>query len=208
MKKVLLPLIAASTCLISQHAAAIPIRATFSGTVAGSLAFDNVLNDFPVGTAASFDVTFDDSGLTGFAPATDLDLAPVSGWLRLGSLEWMLNGGRIASYSYLLAPDFPVTSYGLQLTGLGPLIAGNASLFGLFLQVTPDAAPDAAGIPRVGFRYPVPSGEIYSYADLAGNFMTSGQVRAVPEPGTALLMCCALALLAYVRPSRRVKQSP
>ena len=32
--------------------------------------------------------------------ATDFDLAPVSGWLRLGSLEWLFDAGRIWTYSY------------------------------------------------------------------------------------------------------------
>jgi hypothetical protein len=53
-----------------------------------------VLNDFPVGTTASFDA------------------------------------GRIWTYSYLIQPGNPVLSYGLQLTGTGPTIAGgSASLF-------------------------------------------------------------------------------
>ena len=205
MKKMLPLLIAAFACTVPQLAAALPVRATFDGTVAGSSGlFTNVLNDFPAGTTASFDVTFDDAGLVdSAASATDFDLAPVSGWLRMGSLQWSLDAGRIWQYSYLnQTPDFPVISYGLQLTGTGPTVGGNASLFGLFLSLTPDATPYGSNVPMVGFAYPFAGGESYSYADFSGNFTTSRQSTSVPEPPTGLLMCGALVLLAYLRRQR------
>lgn len=198
MNKIIFPLVAASACLVSQLASAVPVRATFDGTVAGAAGlFDSVLADFPIGTAASFDLTFDDSGLVAFAPVSDFDLAPVSGWVRAGGLEWALDAGRIYTYSYLNGPDFPIVAYGLQLTGTGPTIAGGgASLFGLFLGLTADAAPNpAAGGPMLGFAYPFAGGEFYSYAGLSGNFTTSRERTAVPEPNSALLMCSALVLL-------------
>lgn len=87
-------LVAALACTVPQLAAAVPVYATFNGTVSGSTAFTSVLSDFPVGTAASFNVTFDDAGLVDdAAQVTDYDLAPLSGWLRLGSLEWLFNAG-------------------------------------------------------------------------------------------------------------------
>jgi len=205
MKKSLSLLIAAVACTCSHLAAAVPIYATFNGTVAGSSGFSShVLNDFPVGTSASFDVTFDDSGLVADAAAvTDFDLAPVSGWVRLGSQEWLLDAGRIWTYSFLSGPGNPVISYGLQLTGTGPTISDNASIFGLFLSLTPNGAPNASAAPLVGFAYPVSNGEFYSYANLAGTFATSRERTAVPEPNTGLLMCGALALLACLHRSRR-----
>jgi hypothetical protein len=194
--------------MVTQLASAVPVRATFDGAVTGSSGlFTNVLSDFPAGTTASFDVTFDDSGLVDDAAAvSDLDVAPVSGWLRLGTLEWLLDAGRVYTYSYLIQPGNPVLSYGLQLTGTGPTIAGgSASLFGLFLSVTPDATPFGSNGPMVGFRYPFAGGELYSYADLAGNFHTSSEQRSVPEPGSGLLMCSALALLLWMRTKRRFR---
>jgi len=205
MYKVILPLIAAFACTVPQLASAVPVTATFNGMVSGSSGvFSNVLSDFPVGTAASFNVTFDDSGLVDSAAlATDFDLAPVSGWVRLGALEWALDAGRIASYFYTnQAPDFPVISYGLQLTGTGPIIGGNTSLFGLFLSLTPDATPYGTNAPRVGFGYPVPGGTLFSYADLSGSFSTSREGTSVPEPSSGLLMCAALAVLAGLRRQR------
>lgn len=209
MKRMMPLLVAAFGCMVSQLASAVPIRATFDGAVTGSSGFfTNVLSDFPAGTTASFDVTFDDSRLVDDASlATSFDLAPVSGWLRMGSLEWLLDAGRISTYSYLNQPPaFPVLSYGLQLTGTGPTIAsGSASLFGLFMTVTPDGTPFGSNGPMVGFRYPFDGGEFYSYADLAGNFHTSSEPRSVPEPGSGLLMCSALALLAWMRTKKQVR---
>lgn len=138
MKNSFLLLVAALACTVPQLAAAVPIHATFNGTVSGSSAFSNLLSDFPIGTAASFSVTFDDAGLVDdAAQVTDYDVAPVSGWLRLGSLEWLFNAGRINTFSYVLGPGHPVISYGLQLTGTGPTISDNGSIFGLFLPLTP-----------------------------------------------------------------------
>lgn len=207
MKKFVPLLIATLACSVPQLAAAVPINATYTGTVSGSSGiFGQVLNDFPIGTSASFDLTFDDSGLVDDAAlVNDFDLAPVSGWLRMGALEWVFDAGRIYTYSYMIGPGNPVTNYGLQLTGTGPTIGGgaNAALFGLFLSLTPDGAPNlAASGPKVGFAYPVENGEYYSYADLFGNFTTSRENPSVPEPPTGVLMCGALALLLLLRRQR------
>ena len=203
MKRMIPLLVAAFGCMVSQLASAVPVRATFDGAVTGSSGFfSNVLSDFPAGTTASFDVTFDDAGLVDDVSLTgDFDLAPVSGWLRMGALEWLLDAGRIYTYTYQnQPPNFPVVSYGLQLTGTGPSIAGgSASLFGLFMQLAPDGTPFGSNGPMVGFAYPFPGGELYSYADLAGNFHTSSEQRPVPEPGSGILMCSALALLLEMR---------
>jgi hypothetical protein len=122
----------------SWPAVALPIHATFSGTVTGGVGFSSqVLTQFPLGTAASFNVTFDDAGLVSNMPITDLDLAPVSGTVQLGGLQWALDAGSITQYSFSFAPGSPVLSYGLQLTGSGPSVSGGAgSLFGLFLRIT------------------------------------------------------------------------
>lgn len=208
MKKTIPLVIAAFAFTLPQLASAVPLRATFDGTVTGSSGLnDAVLSDFPLGTTASFDVTFDDTALVDDAAhITTYDLAPVSGWLRLGSLEWTLDAGSIWTYTYnYVAPDFPVVSYGAQLTGTGPTIAGgSASLFGLFMSLTPDGLPFGANGPLVGFAYPFDGGEFYSYANLSGDFHTSRESRPVPEPSTMLLMSSALGLLLLLRVRKRV----
>ena len=207
MKKIAPVLVAAFACSFSQLASAVAVRATFDGIVSGSSGiFANVLDDFPLGTTASFDVTFDDAGFVHDAAAlNDFDVAPVSGSVRLGSLEWLLDAGRIWTYTYLIQPGNPVVSYGLQLTGAGPSIAGGtASLFGLFLMLTPDATAFGSEGPKIGFKYPFDGGELYSYADLSGDFTTSRENRSVPEPNALLLMGGGLVLLGWLRRSRRV----
>ena len=200
-------LVAALACSVPQLAAAVPIHATFNGTVSGSGVFTNVLNDFPLGTAASFSVTFDDAGLVDDAAQIhDFDVAPVSGWLRLGSLEWLLDAGRINTFTYLPGPGNPVSSYGVQLTGTGPTVSDNGSIFGLFLTLTPDATAFADFGPRVGFAYPVPNGTYFSYADLSGILRTAGET-SVPEPGTGLLMFSAVVLSLFVR-RRSLRRHP
>ncbi len=194
MKKVVVLLAVVLACTFSSLASAVPIRATFNGVVSGASGFNtNVLNDFPVGTAASFDVTFDDSGLVDSVPVTDYDLGPVSGWLRLGSLEWLFNAGQIYTYTYYVIPG-DVVSYGLQLTGTGPTIGNNASLFGLFLRLTPDPEFLPGAVQAAGFGYPIQNGTYYSYAHLSGTF----GITTVPEPASGMVMCGALALLAFM----------
>ena len=182
----------------SSPAAAVPVRASFNGVVSGGTAFaTDLLNEFPAGTSASFDVMFDDSGLVAFGP-TDFDLAPVSGTVRLGGLEWSLNAGHVMSYSFQ-GPAFEVIRYGLQLTGTGPLIADGDSLFGLFLGITPALDFDSINPFQVGFRSPFPGGESYGYATLTG---TASIARvSVAEPGTLFLASAAFALL-WVRRKR------
>lgn len=203
MKKLVPLLVAVFACTAPQLASAIPINATFNGSVSGSTGvFTNVLDDFPAGTAASFDVSFDAALVSNAADINDYDLAPVSGWLRLGSLEWALDAGRIFTYTYQLGPGNPVLSYGLQFTGTGPTISNSGSLFGLFFQLTPDGAPLSGSAPFAGFGYPFAGGTSFSYADLAGTFTTTRGDTAVPEPNAGVLMCGALALLVLLRRRR------
>lgn len=197
-------ILAGALSLFALPASAIPIHATFGGTVNGSSGLSNtILNEFPIGTAASFDVTFDDSGLVSNGPVTDYDLSPVSGWVRLGSMQWALDAGFIWSYTYTNDPGNPILGYGLQLTGTGPILGQGASLFGLFLSLTPTLDPYGTNPFSVGFGYPVPGGTYYSYAGLSGTF-SNGRMTSVPEPATAsLFSLAALLLIGYNRLSTR-----
>jgi len=176
----------------SLPAAAGPIRTTFTGTVTSFFSLTGAIADTPVGTPAFFDVTFDNGSLVPVAPPPNFNLAPVSGTLRLGALEWLLDAGRISSYSYLFAGSV-VQYYQLQMTGTGPMVDGTASLFGLFLTLAPDLTPTGTDPFSVGFGYPSGGGAtFFRYANLTGDYSV---VSAVPEPSTALLILPALALL-------------
>lgn len=201
MKKVLAGLLAISSIAAVSIAQGAPIHATFSGSVTGWNGLNNaVLSSFPVGTSASFDVTFDDSGLLPTSPLSDYDLAPVSGTVRLGSDLWSLSGGEVESYSYQNAAPNEIISYGLHLTGTGPTNSGGGSFYGLFLRLTPDLTPFNSTSLSVGFGYPTAGGVFYSYATLGGEYTGSRATTSVPEPATALLM---LPAVLFLRRSRR-----
>jgi PEP-CTERM motif len=191
--------LAVIACSLSLPALAVPVRAQFSGAVTDYTAFfSNVASEFPLGSAASFDVTFDDANLGPSAPS-QYDLAPVSGTVRLGGLEWLLDAGRIWSYTYQNQPGFPVDHYGLQLTGSGPSINSNGSLFGLFLRIAPNLDPAAIDPFMIGFRFPFAGGggESYGYAKVTGTSnITRGGV-SVPEPSTLLLITLGFVLLGF-----------
>lgn len=193
----------------SMSASAVPVHATFNGTVTGSSGFFNtVLNDVPAGTAASFDITFDDSGLVPTLPVTDLDVAPVSGSLRLGALEWLLNAGQVWTYTYQTTPGNPVLAYGLQLTGTGPSFGASSGLFGLFMRIAPDLTPYGTNPFSAGFTYPVQGGEFYSYADLGGTFNVTRGSTPVSEPNMVLLMLAGFAMLMFWRYGTRTNSAP
>jgi hypothetical protein len=197
--------VTALACVVAAPVCAVPIHATFDGAVSGSgNSFNNVLDDIPVGTTASFDLSFDDASLVPTAPIIDFDLAPVSGSLRLGSRNYVLDAGRIWTYTYL-ANTFEIIGYGLQLTGSGPGLSAGSSLFGLFLNIAPDLT--LRSVPLAGFRYPFDGGEFYSYAQLEGTFTATRGITSVAEPSGAGLMLSALLILWYSRRTfRRTKR--
>lgn len=204
MKRVFASSLLMSLVAAASSAFAGPIHATFSGSVSGSLAATNILSEFPIGTATSFDVLFDDSGLVANAPVTDLDLAPVSGTVRLGADEWTLTGGYIPSYSYSGTPPNPIVWTQLQLTGSGPTLGGNASLFGLFLTLAPDLSLFNSNSLWVGFGYPIDGGTFYSYVTLDGEF-SANRLTSVAEPSTAFLLLPAVFILMRSRRERNAR---
>jgi hypothetical protein len=194
-------LAAALGLFASFQATAVPVQATFNGSVTGADGLAHtVLNSFPIGTAASFDLTFDDDILGPLAP-TSYDLAAVAGTVRLGADAWTLDAGRIFQYSYSFDPGNPVLWYQVQFTGTGPMIDGNASLFGLFMTLTPALTPAFPSSFKVGFGYPVSGGTYYSYAEVSGDYSAT-RSTSVPEPASAaFLLLPAFALL--LRPKKR-----
>lgn len=190
----------AALALLSPLAAAAPVSFSFSGTVTGASAFNSdVLVDFPIGTPASFSVTFDSAPLTPTAPPPTNDVGPVSGQLALDTDVWQLDNGTIFSYQYQINTA-AVDWYFLQFTGTGPSISNSGQLYGLLLQLTPDLQlfPGDSSI-QVGFGYPAGNGTFYSYAYLGGRL---SQVGRTPEPASLVLVGLGLVGLAFARRRR------
>jgi hypothetical protein len=206
MKRIASLAIVFALAFASLPAAATPIHAVFNGTVTGQLGFaTDVINTYPLGTLASFDVSFDDANLTPalFSSWSALDLAPVSGTVRLGAQEWVLDAGSVST-TYAPSPGGgnPTLAYGLHLTGTGPLIATDDSFYGLFLRLTPNLDAFTADDFMVGFRSSSENSETYGYAKLSGTSSVAREPVGVPEPGTMLLSSTAFALMWFRRRRR------
>lgn len=177
-------------------ASAVPVHATFSGAVTDYSAYGaNVQSEYPLGTAASFDLMFDDDILTGSAATqSEFTLNGVSGTASLGAQSWQIDAGHIYSYTYRSDPGFPILNYQLQMTGTGPTINNNGHFFGLFMRINTDLSAIATNPFLLGFGFPVSSGEYYGYANLTGNYSVTRGI-SVPEPNVLTLMLAGLAML-------------
>lgn len=204
----------ASLCLaafFSGGATAAPVTASFDGTItslrAGSV--DRLISEFPVGTAVSATVNFDNS-----LPGVTLSQPPViiaaSGQLMFGTAIYAVNGIRASGRAVTGAPTVPdYWSFIIQATGLntddGDLFYGfywflNAALDG-FRGAPPDYPLEAAWA-----QHTVATGgggSIYA-ANIVGTLNVQAS-NAVPVPPTAALALLALAALGFTR--RRAPRS-
>jgi len=197
----------ASLCLAalcSGGAIAAPVTASFAGAITslrdGSV--DRLISDFPVGTAVSASVNFDNS-----LPGVTLSQPPVtiaaSGELVFGAAVYTVTGIRVSGRAVTGAPTVPdYWSFFIQATGPstddGDIFYGflwylNAALDG-FRGAPPDYPLQAAW---AGPDIATAGGAIYA-ANIVGTLNVQAS-NAVPLPPTAALALLALAALGCTR---------
>lgn len=182
----------------TSSAMATMMTASFSGAVSGYLFAPATLqSDFPVGTAVSWQFTFDDSFRT--LNANDIVFGqadrPVTGSAQVGSDSIVLNNMHLFSISYNGNTN-EIFSFRWQVEGTGPTVTGGGEFFGVWLTLDP--ALNLEGAPMIGYAYTTQYewGSItsYGYLETAGAFNVR-QAGEVPLPATLWLMLPALAWL-------------
>ena len=183
----------AALALASSAASAALVTASYNGTVNGYRFLAQVLNTHPVGTAVSWEFTFDDAfrALDASGDVFGAASQAVTGWAQVGADRINLTHFDLFSFQYN-GGDNSIISYRPQITGIGPGLPG-ADFFGLFMSM--NAALTGFDNPLVGYGYANGGGTNYGYLTLDG----TGTIRAanaVPEPATAALLLAGLAATA------------
>jgi hypothetical protein len=186
---------ALAVCAVAATAQAAPVTARFAGTVTGynfgfldpaAVAFDN---DNPVGTAVSWDLSFDDSFLGKPASETFGNYA-ATGSLQVGSRHIDLDGFSFLSLT-LGADGTSVVDYRPQVNGTsaGPATSDGGDFFGMLLTWGPDLS--LLEMPMVGYGYTYGVLTMYGYLATTGDYSLE-RGGSVPEPATVLLAAPAL----------------
>lgn len=185
-------------------ASAALLTASYSGTVDGFFDRDTVLNVFPIGTAVSWEFTFDDAFRTEPGGGEVLGRAlqgNIDGWLQIGADRIELERFSLYQYAYNgITGD--IRWYRPRVGGSGPTIAGGGEFYELL--VTMPATLDAQSDALVGYSFTTTTRDFtyfnYAYVSVSG----MGSIRpahAVPAPATSWLALPALAWMLR-RPRR------
>jgi len=197
----------ASLCLAalcSGGAIAAPVTASFAGAITslrdGSV--DRLISDFPVGTAVSASVNFDNS-----LPGTMLGQPPVtiaaSGGLMFGNAVYTVTGIQVSGRSVPGAPTVPdYWSFFIQATG--PSTDDGDVFYGFLWYLNPALTGFYGAAPAVPLQaawvrstHATSGGPLY-VANIEGTLNVQAS-NAVPVPPTAALALLALAALGCTR---------
>jgi len=188
------------TALCSGVATAAPVTASFTGAIT-SLRDGRLGSTFPVGTAVSATVNFDNT-----LPGVTLSQPPViieaSGNLIFGTRVYTVTGIQVSGRSVVLAPTIP--DYWLfVIQATGPSTANGDLFYGLYWYL--NAALDGfRGAPphyplQAAWAGPITAtGRSIYAANIVGTLNVQAS-NAVPVPPTAALSLLGLAALGLTR---------
>ena len=183
-------------------ATAAPVTATFSGAIAGLREPDRLISDFPIGTAVSASVNFDNS-----LPGVTVDQPPVliaaSGNLVFGSAVYTVTGIRASGRSVTGSPTVP-DSWRFLIVATGPSTDDDDIFYGFlwFLNPALDGFAGAASVypleaAWVGATHATTGGPLYA-AYIGGNLNIQAS-NAVPVPPSAALALLGAPALGVTR---------
>lgn len=191
----------AAACALAVPAHAGLVKMSYSGQVTGHWSLPILQDDFPVGTAVSMTLTYDDSFIGQPAGTYYLGMSPaISGTMTLGSSVYTLNAMRLSYFSYGPAVDDPSPNYGFHVSGSGPSTDDGEVFSGIGLNFGAGwpGSPNLIGFGNTNWQ--VASN---GYLLIAGNTTHEFLNNPVPAPATLALCLAGLGALALTRPAAK-----
>jgi hypothetical protein len=112
------------------------VNLSYSGTVFGYFGQPTVADDFPLGTAFSASITFNEDFRSIAAGDLYLGLSrSVSGSMNLGSSHYEFTEMQLTQYNYVTSNPNGVGFYGFRVLGTGPDTDDGEIFGGLFITV-------------------------------------------------------------------------
>lgn len=189
----------AATASVPAHAGVIYM--SYTGTVFNYFSLGILQDDFPIGTAVSMSLSYDDSFIGLPTSQFYLGMAPaISGTMNLGGSVYTLNAMRLSYYSYGATVDDPSPNYGFHVSGTGPDTDDGEVFSGLGLNFGGGSlgAPNLIGFGNTNWQ--VASN---GYLLISGTTTHQQLPNAVPAPGSLALFLAGLGALGLSAPAAR-----